>query len=93
MKLYLKPNDSRESLCTELSEAVHGLKEDKEYVIEIKKIKSARSDKQRNAIELYCRLLAEKLEESGISRSRILEYIKSELPWSEQKLTSWKAGK
>ena len=70
------------------AEYLGGVNETEEYSIEIKKVRDTRTDQQRKAIELYCKLLAEALNDAGFSYTSFIRVINSngvQVPWTQER--------
>lgn len=56
--------------------------------IEIKRVAGQRTDQQRKAIEVYCRELAEALNDAGLDQRAVMAKMRDgvEIPWSQARI-------
>jgi len=60
----------------------------KHYTIEVKKVRDNRTDQQRKAIELYCKLMSEALNDSGFTYTNFVEVVARrgvQVPFDQEK--------
>ena len=49
--------------------------ESKEYTVEVKRVRDNRTDQQRKAIEMYCKLMSAALNDAGFSYTGFVEIV------------------
>ena len=49
--------------------------ESKEYTVEVKQVRDSRTDQQRKAIEMYCKLMSAALNDAGFSYTGFVEIV------------------
>ena len=68
--------------------------ESKEYTVEVKQVRDNRTDQQRKAIELYCKLMSAALNDAGFSYTNFVEIVAKngvQVPFDKDKFKeSWR---
>lgn len=85
MKFDLKCEKDWELFAEYLGEKVD---ESQHYTIEVKKVRDTRTSQQRKAIELYCKLMSESLNDAGFTYTNFVQVVARngvQVPFDQEK--------